>query len=491
MLGRMPEITAFSEWVQDLGFSRVVLLGMGGSSLAPDVFQRVIGPAPGNPSLTVLDTTDPAAILALENSIDIESTLFIVSSKSGTTIETASLQAYFAERMRDASGETGSFDNFVAITDPGTPLHQQAIDDGYRRVFLNPPDIGGRYSALSFFGLIPAAAIGVDVERILQGVDSLDFEIAVELGMDLAGHASAGRDKLTLLAEPQIESLGAWIEQLIAESTGKRGTGIIPVDREPLGDPAAYSNDRAFVDLGGGLSPAGHVSLETSGHPVVDLGAGDLYSIGREFLRWEIATAAAGAALGINPFDEPNVKESKDNTAAILDEFRRSGRSPDRESGVLIADGPDAVGLVAAHLGAVEPGQYAAVMAYIRPGPDHDALLGRLRVAVRDSSVCATTVGYGPRFLHSTGQLHKGGPPSGVFLQITADDAVDIEIPGRGGLTFGQLKAAQALGDLRALASRRLPTARVHLRGDVTSALGDLVAAVEERVARPPARTGG
>lgn len=494
MRRRIAEIAAFAEWVQDMSFSRIIVLGMGGSSLAPEVFQRIIGPASGYPALSVLDTTDPVAILALEDTIDIESSLFIVSSKSGTTIETVSLQRYFAERMRDTSGETGALDNFVAITDPGTPLHQQALDDGYHRVFLNPPDIGGRYSALSFFGLIPAAAIGVDVERILVGADELARLDAVDLGLRLADHAMHGRDKLTILKVDGVDHLGVWIEQLIAESTGKQGTGIIPVNGEPPGQEAVYRSDRVFVVLGDG-STGGGATLEAAGHAVVNLNVKDPYAIGGEFLRWEIATAAAGAALGVNPFDEPNVKESKENTAGILAEFKRTGRFPDPGGDVPLAEVSDdavsAGNLVAAHLGALEPGQYVALMAYVRPTDVHDALLNRLRAAIRASSHCATTAGYGPRFLHSTGQLHKGGPSTGVFLQITAEDLVDAEIPGEAGLTFGELKQAQALGDLLALSSRGRPVARVHLRGDTTRALQRLTEDVELRLTHPAARAGG
>jgi glucose-6-phosphate isomerase len=496
-IGEMLEVAG---WVRELDFQRVVLIGMGGSSLAPEVFQSTFGAAPGFPELIVLDSTDPMAVARVENRIEIETTLFIISSKSGTTIETASLQRYFEERMWDATGDIASLDNFIAITDPDTPLHHQAIEDGYHKVFVNPPDIGGRYSALSFFGLVPAAAIGVDVERLLRETEALDWEEAVELGARLGDLALQGRDKVTFLHGNGLESFGAWAEQLLAESTGKQGEGLIPVDGEPIGALSAYGEDRVFVYLDAGeRSSATQQALErlkAAGHPVIATRIDDPYELGREFLCWEVATAAAGAVLGINPFDEPNVQESKDNTRRVLEGYVRSGRMPQGEPDASedsldlhltrpaaeslreVNDRTIAV-LVAAHLGNGAPPHYAAVMAYIAPAEEHDRLLTRLRVAVRDATTMATTVGYGPRFLHSTGQLHKGGPATGIFLQITTDDATDEDIPGETGFGFSALKQAQALGDLEALGSRGLPVVRVHLRGDTTSSLRRLVDTVE------------
>jgi transaldolase/glucose-6-phosphate isomerase len=500
MLDRLDELRDFAEWVRENEFRWAVLLGMGGSSLAPEVLQRTFGSRNGYPELIVLDTTDPESILRVENRINIVSTLFIVSSKSGTTIETASLHRYFAERTQDATGDTGVLTNFVAVTDPGTVLHRQAEEEDFHHVFLNPPDIGGRYSALSMFGLAPAAAIGMDVRRLLEAAETLDWEEALELGARLGELAQDGRDKITFLAAEGLESFGAWAEQLLAESTGKRGRGVIPVDCEPAGPLEVYGDDRVFVYLdaaeGNDELDSGVQALEAAGHPVITTTTDDAYALGREFLRWEIATAVLGAVLRINPFDEPNVQESKDNTRQVLEEYARAGdrdlpRSDpaasddglalymDGTTGAMLRDGGDGSvpGLVAALVGRAQPTQYVAIMAYIRRSEEHDRLLTELRKAVRDATRTATTVGYGPRFLHSTGQLHKGGPPTGIFLQITCEDDVDIDIPG-SKLGFSVLKQSQALGDMQALQSRKRPVVSVHLEDDVTGNLRDLVKAV-------------
>jgi glucose-6-phosphate isomerase len=493
----LREVLDLAGWVRELDFSRSVLLGMGGSSLAPQVLQQVLGTAAGFPDLLVLDTTDPTAIAQAENQLEIETTLFIVSSKSGTTIETSSLQRYFAERMRDATGDTPSLDNFIAITDPGTPLHHQAVEEAYHKVFLNPPDIGGRYSALSFFGLVPAAVSGADVQRLLQGADTVDWEDAVALGVHLGDLALQGRDKVTFIADGGLTSFGTWAEQLLAESTGKRGKGLIPVQGEPTGPAESYGDDRVFV----AIASAGDVAvarradaLERAGHPVVRVLIEDPHEIAREFIRWEAATAAAGAVLGINPFDEPNVQESKDNTREVIQEYVRAGRMPDGRAQktedclalhvneLPAGDQRTVGGVVAEHFARFKPPHFAAIMAYIAPTEEHDRLLAQLQEAVRNATRMATTVGYGPRFLHSTGQLHKGGPPAGVFLQITTDDATDEDIPGESALTFGTLKQAQALGDLRALESRGLPVIRVHLQSEGDGALRRLVESVGARL---------
>jgi glucose-6-phosphate isomerase len=490
MLADLPEIEALGAWVRELGFRDVVLLGMGGSSLAPEVFQETFGAAPGYPSLTVLDTTDPTAIASAEARLDLEVTLFIVSSKSGTTIETASLQRYFAERTRDLTGDTGALDNFIAITDPDTQLHHQAIEEGYHRVFLNPPDIGGRFSGLSFFGLVPAVAIGVDVGRVLHEADTLDEEEALDLGAWLADNAKAGKDKLTFLNGQHLRGFGAWAEQLVAESTGKDGKGIVPVageDPAPLGE---YGDDRAFIAAAGPGDAAHWSALEAARHPLFRVEVGDPYEIGREFLRWEIATVAAGTALEIYPFDEPNVEESKGNTRRVLGEYMRSGALPEAaptlvEPGAALHVAPEAEGVgtiaeqVAHWFGRGRPGRYGSIMAYVAPNDEHDLLLNRLRNAVREATQLAVTIGYGPRFLHSAGQLHKGGPNTGIFLQITTDDATDEDIPGEAGYGFGTLKAAQALGDFQALAERNLDIIRVHLRGETTESLQTFVESVE------------
>lgn len=503
MLDRLDELRDFAEWVRENEFRWAVLLGMGGSSLAPEVLQRTFGSRNGYPELIVLDTTDPESILRVENRINIVSTLFIVSSKSGTTIETASLHRYFAERTQDATGDTGVLTNFVAVTDPGTVLHRQAEEEDFHHVFLNPPDIGGRYSALSMFGLVPAAAIGMDVRCLLEAAETLDWEEALELGARLGGLAQEGRDKVTFLAAGGLESFGAWAEQLLAESTGKRGRGVIPVDCEPAGPPEVYGDDRVFVYLDAAERndelESSVQALEAAGYPVITTTTDDAYALGREYLRWEIATAVLGAVLRINPFDEPNVQESKDNTRQVLEEYARAGDLPrsdpaarddglalymDGTTGAMLRDSGDGTvpGLVAALAGRAQPPQYVAIMAYIRRSEEHDRLLTELRKAVRDVTRAATTVGYGPRFLHSTGQMHKGGPPTGIFLQITCEDDVDIDIPG-SKFGFSVLKQSQALGDMQALQSRKRPVVSVHLEDDVTANLRDLVKAVEAGLA--------
>ncbi len=503
MLDRLDELRDFAEWVSENEFRWAVLLGMGGSSLAPEVLQRTFGSRAGYPELIVLDTTDPESILRVENRVNIVSTLFIVSSKSGTTIETASLHRYFAERTQDATGDTGVLSNFVAVTDPGTILHRQAEEEDFHHVFLNPPDIGGRYSALSMFGLVPAAAIGMDVDRLLEAAETLDWEEALELGARLGGLAQEGRDKVTFLAAEGLESFGAWAEQLLAESTGKRGRGVIPVDSEPPGPPEVYGGDRVFVYLDAEERneelDSSVQAFEAAGHPVITTSTADAYALGREFLRWEIATAVLGAVLRINPFDEPNVQESKDNTRQVLEQYARAGELPQSDpaasddGAVLYMDGTTAsalrtssehsvAGLVSALVGRAHPPQYVAVMAYIRRSEEHDRLLTELRKAVRDATRATTTVGYGPRFLHSTGQLHKGGPPTGIFLQITCEDDVDIDIPG-SKFGFSVLKQSQALGDMQALQSRKRPVVSVHLKDDVTANLRALVKAVAARLA--------
>ena len=503
MLLQMRPLAELAAWIRDNEIRHAVLLGMGGSSLAPEVLSRTFGAREGYPELIVLDTTDPATILRVENRINVVSTLFIVSSKSGTTIESASLHRYFAERTQDATGDTGALQNFIAITDPGTALHQAAEAEGFHRVFLNPPDIGGRFSALSFFGLVPAAAIGIDVQKLLESAATVDREEAFELGARLGELAGQGRDKITFLAASGVEAFGAWAEQLIAESTGKRGCGLVPVDGEPAGPPEVYGNDRVFVHLDDGRSDEldGQIAaLKAAGHPVITCSLPDVYALGREFLRWEIATATAGAALRINPFDEPNVQESKDNTRQVLEEYVRDGELPSTEPAAIeggvslyadsatsaslrqAAAGASVSDLVSAHLKRAQPGQYVAIMAYIPRTEAHDRLLARLRTAVRDTTRAATTVGYGPRFLHSTGQLHKGGPDKGVFLQITGEDDVDLDIPGAPGYSFSILKQAQAIGDLQALQSRKRPVVRLHLEDEVTANLRAIVDAVEAKL---------
>jgi len=430
----MDQLQAFAESCAE--FERIVLLGMGGSSLAPEVFSTTFGGKP----LTVLDTTHPEAVLAAEKGGDLKSALFIVASKSGGTVETLSHFAYFFDRVRDSR-------QFVAITDPGTTLEALARMKGFRRVFLNPPDIGGRYSALSYFGLVPAALIGADVHDLLDAAEEMacacaDCVPGVEnpglwLGAVIGEATKAGRDKLTLLFPDEVSAFGAWLEQLIAESTGKEGTGIVPVDGEPPGAPVVYGDDRLFVSLG----------VETALEPSVIIPFEGVQKLGAEFFRWEFATAVAGHVLGIHPFDQPNVQAAKDATRRLLE----AGDLPTEPYGDL-----------AALLEQVRPGDYLAIQAYLPRTPDNASRLQAARVKLRDRHRVATTVGFGPRFLHSTGQLHKGGPPSGVFIQVVDEPSVDLDIPGKP-FTFRRLLDAQSAGDLQALRARGRRVARVRL----------------------------
>lgn len=454
MAQQVKALTAFGEEVRK-EFDRIVLCGMGGSSLAPEVLWRTFGRRPGYPTLLVLDSTDPRAVAAAADGEDAR-TLFLISSKSGTTPETDCLLRYFWER----TGGRGA--QFVAITDPETPLAALARERGFRRLFLNPKDIGGRYSALSYFGLVPAALVGIDVGLLLHRAHRVAEACAAWvparqnpatwLGAILAEAALAGRNKATFVLSPGIGSFGLWVEQLIAESTGKEGTGIVPVVDEPLGPPEVYGQDRVFLALAlereaDGKSTAPLAALTAAGHPVVRLALADPYDLGQEFFRWEFATAVAGAILRINAFDQPNVAESKQNTKQVL----AGGQGP-----AAAASAAD----VAAFLAAIRPGDYLALMAYLPPTPQNDRRLAAVRVRLRDRLRVATTLGYGPRFLHSTGQLHKGGPPVGHFVQITEPVEHDVAIPGLP-YTFGQLEAAQAEGDLRALRGRSRPALRI------------------------------
>jgi transaldolase / glucose-6-phosphate isomerase len=466
-------------------YSDVVLLGMGGSSLCPDVFRNTFGAIKGHPRLHVLDTTDPATILAVRAKIRIQDSLFIVASKSGETTETLSHFAYFWDQV-NTNGRAGKAGrHFAAITDPGTSLEKLAVDHGFRWVFPNPPDIGGRYSALSYFGLVPAALIGVNVGELLERAvemahscaDSVPAESnpGVWLGAVLGRLAVGGRNKLTLIASPKIASFGYWVEQLIAESTGKQGKGIVPVEGEPLGKPAVYGDDRVFVYIRMDSDPANRAvqALEKSGQAVVTLTLRDKLDLGGEFLRWEIATAIAGSILGIDAFDQPNVQESKDNTKKVLAKFKASGKLPVAES---IPAAKARSGLKSL-LERAKPGAYFAIMAYATRTAGSEAAIAAIRTTVRDRTHYATTAGYGPRFLHSTGQLHKGGPKTGLFLQIVQDDTRDVAIPGQP-FSFSILKQSQSLGDLQSLTSRRLPVLRVTLGREPAAGWKALTAAV-------------
>jgi RpiB/LacA/LacB family sugar-phosphate isomerase len=450
---RVTELRDFAATVRRDGITDVVLLGMGGSSLAAEVLATTFGASPGAPGLAVLDTTDAGAIRATRDRLKLDQTLFLVSSKSGTTTEMLALYRFFREEVGREIDAAGS--HFVAITDPATSLERLARETGFRRTFLNAPDIGGRYSALSYFGLVPAALLGVDLDRLLERAGHMAVACGptvavrdnpgVRLGAILGGLAEVGRDKITLLLSEPIRSLGAWLEQLLTESTGKQGKGLVVVHEEPPGTPAVYGTDRVFVGLALGDDAALDRVLDVlaqAGHPVVRIRLADRYDIAGEFFRWEMATAAAAIRLGVNPFDEPNVAQAKEATHAALARHRESGRLPEWPV--------DSLDDLARELGESRPGDYVALLAYLTPSSETTAALQRLRTVIRDRTRLATTVGYGPRYLHSTGQLHKGGPPSPILVLLTADDREDLPIPGES-YGFATLKAAQALGDLATL----------------------------------------
>ena len=479
MAAGVADLTAFVEDVRRAGYRRMVLLGMGGSSLAPETFGRVFGAKAGYPALAVLDSTDPAFIAEVEKAAPLEHTLFLVSSKSGTTLETSDLFAYFWERTG------GRADQFVAITDPGTPLAAQARERKLRRLFENPPDIGGRYSALSLFGLVPAAGLGIDVAALLARAARMADACSaagggrenpgLALGAALAAGWHAGRDKVTIVTGPGLEAFGPWAEQLLAESTGKKGKGLVPVVGEPLGPPSAYGNDRLFVALQmeGAVEPAlvaALDALEQAGHPVVHLSLADRLDLGAEFYRWEVATALAGSWLGINAFDQPNVAESKENTGRVLQQLI-AGERPSAPEAADAARIGEALSRWVAGIG---NGDYAALLAYLPPSADHDTLLTAVRTALRDALGVATTAAYGPRYLHSTGQLHKGGPPSGAFMALESGNGPELKVPGRT-YAFGTLEHAQELGDLVALERRGRPVIRIRIGADGPAAVREAV----------------
>jgi glucose-6-phosphate isomerase len=460
MREELGDLQAFAEGVRAEGVKDVVLLGMGGSSLAPEVIRRSFGEQAGWPSLHVLDSTDAGAVRSVETAIDLDHALFLVSTKSGGTIETLSLFKHFWSLRPDGNA-------FVAITDPGSGLEKLASEHGFRRTFLNDPDIGGRYSALSFFGLVPAALMGADVAGVLhaagvaehncQSFESGDVSSGLWLGIAWGELAEAGRDKLTYVIDPPLQSFGLWVEQLIAESTGKQGKGILPVVGEPLGDPDVYGKDRTFLHLRHAGAPdeatdAKVAALREADHPVIVREIDGPDDLGRIFFFAEFAIATAGWVLGINPFDQPNVQEAKDATNRVLAEGAE--------------DRPDATDdELRSLLGGLGAPGYLAVMGYVEPSADFDAAVSELRQVIRDATKSATTFGYGPRFLHSTGQLHKGGPPTGRFLQLVHDSAPDVDIPDVD-YGFTRLKHAQAIGDLETLRAHDLPAERVTLEGD-------------------------
>lgn len=485
MRAHLDDLSSFSREMYRSGFRKALLLGMGGSSLCPEVLATTYGRTPGFLELRVLDSTDPDAVTHAAEWADLEQTLFIVASKSGGTIEVRSFEAYFYERCRERFGEAAGA-RFVAITDPGTALLELARQRGYARTFENDPNIGGRYSAMSLFGLVPAALVGADLEALVGDAERMaagcapvvpsDDNPGLRLGAFLAGLAKNGRDKLTLICSPEVASLGSWIEQLVAESTGKQGKGVIPVDLEPLGAPETYGDDRAFVYVRYGGRSQTPLDLEveqlvTAGHPVARIGMLAQHDLGGEFFRWEIATAFAGALLGVNPFDEPNVTEAKQETGKLIERYEAS-----HELHGPPAHAPDSERL-AQTLDALSPGNYLVLSAYFERTPARDALFAKIRDRLRNQYRVATTLGYGPRFLHSTGQLHKGGPASGVFVVLTRDRSVDLSIPGKT-YSFGVLRDAQAFGDLAVLERRERRACHVSLGGDVDAGLERLLTAL-------------
>jgi transaldolase/glucose-6-phosphate isomerase len=491
-LSRIAELRRVAEDVRREGFTRAVLLGMGGSSLCPEVLKETFGRVDGFPELFVLDSTDPAQIRALERKVDLAKTLFIVASKSGSTLEPNIFTRYFVERVRQVVGAERAGSRFVAITDPGSNLQRVAEADRFHQVFFGVPSIGGRYSALSDFGMVPAAVMGLDVARLLGRAKAMADACAASvpaeqnpgavLGVVMGVLATHGRDKVTLVASRAIYDLGAWLEQLLAESTGKEGKGLIPVDREPLGPPEVYGADRLFVYLRLASAPDARqdeavFALERAGHPLLTITVDGPYDLGAEFFRWEFATAVAGSVLGINPFDQPDVEASKVATRRLTDEYERTGTLPP-ESPTRVSEG-NLVATLRAHLGTIRPGDYVAILAYVETSAAHEATLQAIRRAVRDRYRVATCLGFGPRFLHSTGQAYKGGPNTGVFLQITCEDAADLAVPGRA-YTFGVVKSAQARGDLAVLAERGRRALRVHLDTDPTRGLQTLRSAIDQ-----------
>jgi transaldolase / glucose-6-phosphate isomerase len=511
-LSHINDLRALATDVKSAGFTDILLLGMGGSSLCPEVLDKTFGHIAGFPQLHVLDSTDPAQVKAFDNKVDPAKTLFMVSSKSGSTLEPNIFKQYFFERTTQAVGRDKAGSHFIAVTDPGSKMEQVAKADNFRHTFYGLSSIGGRYSALSNFGMVPAAAMGLDVTKFLeltkQMVQSCKNNAVAEnpgalLGVILGTAAKSGRDKVTIIASPGISDVGAWLEQLLAESTGKQGHGIIPVDREALGAPDVYGNDRVFAYLRLETAPefgqdAKVAALENAGQPVIRISVADIYNIGQEFFRWEIATAVAGSIIGIDAFNQPDVEASKIATRDLTTAYEKTGSLPAQspvleDAGIKFFTDPknaDALakaagsnknltGYLRAHLNRIGADDYFALLGFIQMTAEHEATLQELRHAVRDKKHAATCLGFGPRFLHSTGQAYKGGPNSGVFLQVTCDDAVDLGVPDQK-YTFGIVKAAQARGDFQVLADRGRRALRVHLGKDLNAGLATLAKAFRE-----------
>jgi transaldolase/glucose-6-phosphate isomerase len=508
--GKLDSYKQFAEWVKGRGFTDAVVLGMGGSSLGPEVLATTFRKRVGFPKLHVLDSTDPAQVAGMANKVTLATTLFIVSSKSGSTTEPNAMKDYFFGRVQETVGQGKAGDHFVAVTDPGSSLEKVAKTQGFAHIFHGEPSIGGRYSVLSPFGMVPAAAAGLDLARLLDSaltmVRSCGPDVppqdnpGVQLGLAMGAAGREGRDKVTILSSKSVADFGAWAEQLIAESTGKDGKGLIPIDGETLGAPMVYGSDRFFIDLSteADADPAHDealTALARAGHPVVRIVMKSPDDIGQEFFRFEMATAVAGAILGINPFDQPDVESAKIKTRELTGAFEKTGQLPEEHpvtamDGIAIyTDEINAKALrgagadgtleswVKAQLSRVKANDYVALLAYLDHNAGHTKSLQRMRMAVRDKRHVATCAEFGPRFLHSTGQAYKGGPDSGVFLQITADDAADLPIPGQSA-SFGIIKAAQARGDFDVLTERGRRALRIHLKGDVKAGLAKIDRAI-------------
>jgi transaldolase / glucose-6-phosphate isomerase len=500
-------LESFAREVETGGYKDVVLLGMGGSSLGPEVLAETFGHRGGWPQFHMLDSTDPAQVKAVAAACDLPHTLAIVSSKSGSTLEPNIFLAYFLDLFQKAVGDKAP-KHIVTVTDPGSALEKHAQEKGFAHIFHGVKSIGGRYSVLSKFGLVPAAAIGLDVRAALGNVQRMARSCGpdappaenpgVQLGIAMGTAAKHGRDKVTIIASPAIHAIGAWLEQLLAESTGKQGKGLIPIADEPLGTPADYGNDRffAYLELADGVDPhqrAAVDAIEKAGHPVARIAVSQPMAIWAEFYRWAMATAVAGSVIGINPFDQPDVEASKIATRKLTSDYETTGKLPAEQpifsaDGISVyADAPNAkalgqhtslTGYIKTHLGRAGAGDYVALLAYIQRDGAHIEALQAIRTRIRDTKHTATAVGFGPRFLHSTGQAYKGGPNSGVFVQVTCDDPSDVPVPGQK-YTFGVVKAAQALGDLQVLEERGRRCLRVHLH-DVDAGLGALAQAVKD-----------
>jgi len=512
---QLAQLDTFKKVAADIKkakFKHALLLGMGGSSLCPEVLRMTFGKIKGYPQLHVLDSTDPAQIKAIEAQVDLKSAICIVSSKSGSTLEPNIYKQYFFEQVAKKVGAKEAGARFIAITDPGSKMQQVAEADKFRHIFLGVPSIGGRYSALSNFGMIPGAVMGIDIAKFLKNAQEMvkacgpaigaDKNPGVVLGTILGTAAREGADKITIISSPGFSDLGAWLEQLIAESTGKLGKGIIPVDREKLAKPAAYGNDRVFAYLRLETKPdkkqdAAVAALEKDGLPVVRIAVKNTYNLSQEFFRWEIATAVAGALIGINAFNQPDVEASKIETKKLTSEYESTGKLPaespffeaeglkfyaDPKNVAALKGGTTVRDLMKSHLERVNAGDYFGILGYITMNEANEGALQAIRHNVRDAKKVATVLGFGPRFLHSTGQAYKGGPDTGVFLQITCDDKVDFPVPGQK-YTFGVVKAAQARGDFAVLAERGRRALRVHIGKNVKADLAKLAKAVQTALA--------